>query len=841
MSWRSPSCLLSGSRARVGATALAALLAFVLGVAVMPTSLSAQSADGTSAQNVSGASAQNAVSLMRFPPRPPPQPKKPPPPSNAPMLVQATEIRYDYTNNSVAAVGNVQIYYGGATVEADQVVYDQGTKRLRAEGNVRLTEPDGKITYGQVIDLTDDYRDGFVDSLRLETPEDTRFAAARADRTQGNYTVLQNGVYTACEPCKDDPRKPPFWQVKAARIIHDEGEKMLYFEDATIEFFGVPLAYIPFLSAPDPTVKRKSGFLFPGLSNTTQYGFGIEPKYFWALAPNYDLTLSTVLTTRQGALFKGEWRHRLLEGSYSIRAAGIFQQDPGYFATRDGPTSPTANTFRGVVQTSGQFALNDQWVWGWNGFLATDSQFVYDYQLTRFAGILDPFQSAFAAEASSDLYLSGAGERSYFDVRAIYYQGFSSFDVQRQMPIIHPVLDYSNVLPQQLLGGELSYKVNLTSLTRQEAEFNAVTQAAQGNGACSAPTADTAIPANCLLRGIPGEYSRFSAQADWRRTLVTDNGQMITPFVRMRGDAASVIVDNTPGVSNYIATGSDGLVRGMPAAGVEYRYPFISVSSWGTQTIEPIAQLILRPNETSIGKFFNEDAQSLVFDTSNLFEIDKYSGWDRVEGGSRANVGIQYTAQVNRAGSLNVMFGQSYALFGQNSFAVPDTTNTGLDSGLDKPVSDYVGGVTYHPNQVYSFAVRGRFDQSTFNPQRLEVDTRANFERWTLQLLYGDYAAQPLLGFLNRRQAVLGGSSVKVTANWVLLGSVRYDIENDRFDQARLGVGYVDDCFMISANWIGGYTYTTTGSGPVRNDAFMVQFSLRTLGPDALSSVGTAY
>ena len=98
------------------------------------------------------------------------------------MLVQATEIRYDYSNNSVAAVGNVQIYYGGATIEADQVIYDQSTKRLRAEGNVRLTEPDGKITYGQVIDLTDDYRDGFVDSLRLETAEDTRFAASRADR-----------------------------------------------------------------------------------------------------------------------------------------------------------------------------------------------------------------------------------------------------------------------------------------------------------------------------------------------------------------------------------------------------------------------------------------------------------------------------------------------------------------------------------------------------------------------------------------------------------------------------------------------------------------------------------
>jgi LPS-assembly protein len=310
--------------------AVAALLAVVLGAAIAPAPLFAQ----------------NAAGVMHFPPRPPPPARQPPPPSNAPMLLQATEIRYDYTNNSVAAVGNVQIYYGGATVEADQVIYDQKTKRLRAEDNVRLTEPDGKITYGQVIDLTDDYRDGFVDSLRLETPDDTRFAAASADRANGNYTVLQNGVYTACEPCKDDPRKPPLWQVKAARIIHDEGEKMLYFEDARVEFFGVPLAYVPFMSAPDPTVKRKSGFLFPSLSQTSQYGFGIEPKYFWALAPNYDLTLSTLLTTSQGALFKGEWRHRLLEGSYSIRAAGIFQQDPGYFATRDGANSPTAGSVR---------------------------------------------------------------------------------------------------------------------------------------------------------------------------------------------------------------------------------------------------------------------------------------------------------------------------------------------------------------------------------------------------------------------------------------------------------------------------------------------------------------
>jgi LPS-assembly protein len=824
-SWRRPLCPRLGSGVRVSVTALAALLALVLGVIVAPAPLSAQTVNN----------------LMHFPPRSPPPPQKPSPPSNAPMLVQATEIRYDYANNSVAAVGNVQIYYGGATIEADQVIYDQKTKRLRAEGNVRLTEPDGKITYGQVIDLTDDYRDGFVDSLRLETPDETRFAAARADRAKGNYTVLQNGVYTACQPCKDDPRKPPLWQVKAARIIHDEGEKMLYFEDSRIEFFGVPLAYVPFMSAPDPTVKRKSGFLFPGLSTTSQYGFGFEPKYFWALAPNYDLTLSTLITTKQGVLFKGEWRQRLLDGSYSIRAAGIFQQDPGYFANRDGANSPTANTFRGVIQSAGQFALNDKWVWGWTGLLVTDSQFMYDYQLKQFSSAFDPFQTGFAAEGVSQAYLSGTGDRSFFDIRSIYYYGFSEFDTQAQIPIIHPVLDYFNVAPHQVLGGELSYKANLTSLSRQEAEFDAITQSAQASGVCSSPTADTAIPANCLLRGIPGQYSRFSAEADWRRTFVTNNGQMITPFFQLRGDVASVSVDNEPGVSNYISTGSSALARAMPAAGVEYRYPFIDVASWGTQTIEPIAQVILRPNETDIGKFPNEDAQSLVFDDSNLFQIDKYSGWDRDEGGGRANVGFQYTAQVNRAGSLNVLFGQSYQLFGLNSFASPDITNTGLDSGLDKTVSDYVGRVTYQPNSVYSFTARGRFDEATFTPQRLEIETRANFDRWTLQMLYGDYAQQPLIGYLTRREGVLAAASMKLTENWIVLGSARYDIENDRFDQTRLGLGYIDDCFMLSVNWLSGYTYTTTTAAPVQNNTVLLQLSLRTLGPDVLAPVGTSF
>ena len=164
-------------------------------------------------------------------------------------------------------------------------------------------------------------------------------------------------------------------------------------------------------------------------------------------------------------------------------------------------------------------------------------------------------------------------------------------------------------------------------------EFDAITQ----NASC-AQTADTATKNNCLLRGIPGNYNRFSAQMDWRREITDSLGQVFTPFAQLRADVATMHIDNDPGVSNFINTGDTNLVRAMPTVGLGYRYPFISVQSWGTQTIEPVAQVILRPNEAQTNALPNEDAQSLIFDDSNLFKVDKFSGWDRVEGGGREGV-----------------------------------------------------------------------------------------------------------------------------------------------------------------------------------------------------------
>ena len=220
---------------------------------------------------------------------------------NANMVVKAREMIYDNDKNTVTAVGDVQIYYDGRVLQADRVVYDRASSRVHAVGNAKITEADGTVTYADTFDLTDDFKDGFIESLRITTVDRTRFASARAERTDGNVTVFEQGVYTACEPCKDHPEKPPLWQVKATRIIHNDQEKMIYFEDAHLEFYGVPIAYVPYLSSPDPSVKRKSGVLTPTYFGSSEIGVGVSVPYFFALAPNYDLTLDAGLLHAPGA------------------------------------------------------------------------------------------------------------------------------------------------------------------------------------------------------------------------------------------------------------------------------------------------------------------------------------------------------------------------------------------------------------------------------------------------------------------------------------------------------------------------------------------------------------
>lgn len=165
-----------------------------------------------------------------------------------------------------------------------------------------------------------------------------------------------------------------------------------------------------------------------------------------------------------------------------------------------------------------------------------------------------------------------------------------------------------------------------------------------------------------------------------------------------------------------------------------------------------------------------------------------------------------------------------------------------LDSGLDKTVSDYVGRITYQPSRILTFSTSTRLDEATLEAKRLEVEGRANFDLWSVSLLYGNYAAQPNLGYLTQREGLLPSGSIKIGANWVASGALRYDLRANAFDQYTVGVGYVDDCFVLGVNYTTDYSYTSsTITSPTTDRRIMLQIGLRTIGTNSFSSsIGTS-
>jgi LPS-assembly protein len=785
------------------------------------------------------------------------------------MVVDARELVYDNDKKTVSAVGEVQILYQGRTIEADKVTYDQAGKRVIATGNARITESNGTVITGDRFNLTDDFRDGFIDSLRVVNPDKTRFSAPRAERTDGETFIFEKGIYTACEPCKDNPERPPLWQVRSARIIHKKAEQTIYYEDARLEFAGVPLAYIPYMSGPDSTVKRKSGFLSPKFINTGPLGFGVGLPYFINLAPNYDLTLTPTYLTRQGLLGQVEWRHRLVNGSYTVRASGIFQQEKEAFLAA--PLGAGDDKFRGSIETNGKFYINPRWNFGWNASMSTDRWFYKNYR------ILNESLSAttYLQEAISTAYLNGQTSTGWFDLRGYYFQPLTSVDWQKQQPVVLPVLDYNKRIHKpSFLGGELTFNANVTHLTRDAAAFQQLPQqtAYLINNLNTAPTYQLydgcAVyqKSTCLVRGLAGNVARATAEVSWRRNFIDPIGQVWTPYASVRADIFSVNPDTTgypnANVRTIVDTSDEVFGRAMPAIGLMYRYPFVAKTSWGTHIIEPVAQIVARPNETNSLRVANEDAQSLVFDANNLFEWSgKFSGYDRVEGGTRANVGALYTGRFGANAYANLLLGQSYHLGGRNSFATGDLVNTGLDSGLETDKSDIVARAQISPFTGLFFTGATRLNQTTFETQRIDAAATYATSVVTASVGYGRYEPQPSLGIFRRREGLSLNGSVGVTSNWRLRAGVLFDLDKYKYDRevratqyaawlaspstiaipkyangglfqtasTSFGINYTDECTVFDVSY--SQSYADRQSGTTKDTrTVMLRLELRTLG-----------
>ncbi|WP_267549643.1 LPS-assembly protein LptD [Rhizobium rhizogenes] len=736
-------------------------------------------------------------------------------PDGAKLVLSSNELIYNKDTQIVTANGGVQINYGGYRMVAQRVEYNQKSGRMTALGNVELITPDGNRMYGDKMDVTDSFSDGFVNSLRVEMPDNTRMVAEKGERVGGTQLILTKGVYTACMACSEQGRAP-LWQVKAQRVVQNGVTHTIRLEHARFELFGQPIAYVPWVEVPDNTVKRKSGFLFPSVSVSQRLGVGVRVPYYYVISPSMDATVTATGFTNQGLLLEGEFRQRFENGTHTLRVAGISQMDQEAFTSG---TSDAEHKTRGMISSKADFRINPRWTFGWDVMAQTDNNFSRTYGLDGLN------QSTHINQA----YLTGLGKRNYFDMRAFYYneQDADNKDTaQKQQAYVYPSIDYHYVDPKSVYGGELSATMNLTHLSRDK------TSVLDATNSLLDPTL------NDRYLGLKGDYTRLTTELQWQRTFTTDGGLVLTPLAAARGDLYGLDM-NGPTAGTYSGNydDSDFATRGMVTAGLEAKYPFLITTSNSTHVFEPIAQLYVRPDEQLGGRLPNEDAQSFVFDATNLFDRDKFSGFDRVEGGTRANLGWRYTGSFDNGYKLQHIFGQSYQLAGRNSFATTDLAGVGSDSGLETTRSDYVTMFGLTTPQGISLATSYRFDEKDFAFRRGDTSLGFSNDIFQTNLIYTHIAAQPQYGFTSNQDEIQTRAQIKFKEYWSVFGTVSYDINNSQVTRQGIGLSYEDECTILNISFLNKKDSTNQAASDWSIGA---RLTFRTLGDVNLGSVQDA-
>ena len=684
-----------------------------------------------------------------------------------PISLTADRVVQDRDLSTVTATGHVELDQAGRILLADNISYNLKQDVIIATGNISLTEADGEVTFADYMELTGDMKDAAARGLRTRMIDDATLTARQGRRVGAERTVLNDGTYTACRPCAEHPEKPPLWQVDAETITHDTDRHLIEYQNTWFKFDDMPIFYTPYLSHADPTVKRESGILPPSVITNNVLGTSVRMPYFQVVDPNEDITLTPMLTSKQGEQLDVVDRERTIDGESKINFSVANMSAGGVTGTE--PTGWHINAL-------GQYDLDSTWRVGYQLQRASDIYYLQDFNYR----VTDPF-------LTSRGYLEGFGYRSYAALEAYSFQNLTDTNsyaylspLTRNEPLALPVLTYSYEGDPSRNGGYWSFDGRSAAITRQ------------GGGTNS---------------------RRINTETAWNLATTTSDGEVIKFSTSMRLDAYDS--------SNVFSTtsGETDVARGVPQVALDWRYPLANVGASSAQTITPIMVASATPYGGNSIKIPNEDSLDFELDDVNIFSPDPYMGYDHIFTGPRVAYGGEYNLTSRGMPAFDALVAQSYQAHADSNFIVGD--------GMDQNLSDIVGRLNVTPSQNFGVSYRYRLNKDDYVLRRSEITANVGPRPFNLQETYVFYDKLSANSPFNAREQMITTLSTQVSRYW---STQLYNTENLGYDAGPLQTGarliYDDECFQFM---IDGGTNNTAYITGVNGTYLMVHFVFKTL------------
>jgi LPS-assembly protein len=704
---------------------------------------------------------------------------------NAPVTFTANEVEYDQNENRVTATGAVEAWQNERILRADRFTYDRDTGIAIAEGNVQLLEPDGQVLFADRAELMGGMRDAVVNGMRGLLAQNGRLAAngARRRTTESGAVVsdLARVVYSSCDLCEEDPTAPPLWQLRSRLATQDGESRRIRFRDATVQFGGIPAFYTPYLSMPDPSTPRSSGFLTPSFGQTRYLGAFAQIPYYWAINDQSDVTITPVIASKAPPSAFFNYRQRFNFGQMNIE---------GSIGQLTGKESSDEKGLGGHIFARGLFSIDENWQAGFSINRASSETYLRAYR-----------QPATSILASSVFTEGFWGYDSYARISALAFQSLREQDVTARIPFVLPNLYYETVLGRDSLGGTTTVDATAFNVYRSE---GTKTRRAGTRLSYELPRFDS----------MGGQWT-FRAQADALGYNAND-------------------MDLPP--NNVTGLGTTTTANGNIRVALDWRLPLVrSAGTLGQQLIEPRVQLVTGPNTGTQRDIPNEDSLDLEFTDANLFALNRFNGRDRQEGGTRVDAAMRAAWYFPNGGSLDGIVGRSFRA--SNEAIFPER------SGLEHRASDWVGRLTVAPTNWFDVTARTRLDGDTLD--RRLIDTSAGFglapvglEGTRVNLGYVYQIPQPLQTTPRFTREIYGGVTSRITTHW--RGGVfgRYDLEDRRGVSVGASATYEDECLILESRFYRSFAENPSTREPYPGGTTVLfRIALKTVGDFALRAL----
>ncbi|MEP3421871.1 MAG: LPS assembly protein LptD [Erythrobacter sp.] len=692
---------------------------------------------------------------------------------------EAEQITYDNTANTVTARGDVILRSEDVSVRSNAVVWDRNSGVITAQGNVRFVDTNGNQIFTENLTLNDRFETAAMDDLLLALRQGGRLAARSAQRGEDGTVLLTDAAYSACaitdaQGCD----KEPSWRVTADRVTYDPDEARVSFDGAVLELFGARILPLPGLAIRTDG-RAESGFLVPDIRFDQVNGLEVSSEYYLRLDDNKDLTLGASVYTEVAPMVTAQWRHLTEKGAYQITGYATSSRRVSNF----GATPTTQSDPRGYLFANGKFLLSPEWSLTGSIRLASDRTFLRRYDLSR------------DDRLRSTINLERIDDNSYLSIAGWATQTLRINADQGQIPIAIPALDYRRILKDPVLGGQVQLQANTLNLIRDEGQ----------------------------------DTQRAFVGARWDMRRLTELGQVLTVTGLVRGDVYNT--NDTLSTLTQVYRGNEGwTARGVATAAVDLEWPFVGEAFGGTQVLKPRIQIVATPSIRNLA-VPNEDARAIDLEDSNLFALNRFPGYDRVEDGTRVTWGIDW--ELTKPGlRVKTNIGQSYRFSAEREI-FPDGT------GLSERVSDFVGRTEIRLRNDLAFTHRFRIDKDSFAIRRNEIDATIGSQRNYFEIGYLRLNRDiQTVEDLQDREEIRAAGRFTIGRHWSVFGSGVFNLTSaaedpvfapDGFEpiRTRLGIAYSDDCIEFGATW--RRDFISAGDAE-RGNSFQLFFALRNLG-----------